>query len=278
MITVNSVFEVFKYIKTYGIFWTIKLILNKIGFEFFPEIIYPNTDIKVKVNFANYRSWKLISEGDWEPHCMKLLLDKIQKGQTILIIGAHYGPYTLLVSKLVGPEGEVYVFEPDPLTFDILLKNVSINQLKNVKCIKKGVGESEEVKKLYLYEGGGKGYSSLIQPKRNNIKFIETKMISINKYCSDTNIKPDGFIIDVEGFEKEVIKGGMRTITQNSSWVLLEFHAYFMDNVEKEKIWNLIRTVAKKVFLLNKNLKNLRTGKIIENLPKDSYFHLYFEC
>ena len=42
-------------------------------------------------------------------------------------LGANIGYYTLILAQLVGKSGHVYAFEPDPLNFEILSKNVKEN-------------------------------------------------------------------------------------------------------------------------------------------------------
>ncbi len=38
----------------------------------------------------------------------------VNKGDVVFDIGAHLGFYTLLLSNLVGPQGKVFAFEPNP--------------------------------------------------------------------------------------------------------------------------------------------------------------------
>ena len=44
----------------------------------------------------------------------------IVAGQTVLDIGANFGVFTRLFSRLVGPQGKVIAFEPVPQTFRTL--------------------------------------------------------------------------------------------------------------------------------------------------------------
>ncbi len=45
-----------------------------------------------------------------------LFLEKLGRGMCVVDLGANLGYFTMLASKIVGPSGRVYAFEPDPTT------------------------------------------------------------------------------------------------------------------------------------------------------------------
>ena len=59
-------------------------------------------------------TWEL-SAGVWEPGVIRHLANALREDDVFLDIGAYVGPYALLASRLVGPGGKVYAFEPDPV-------------------------------------------------------------------------------------------------------------------------------------------------------------------
>jgi len=61
----------------------------------------------------------------WEPDETNFFNKSIDKGMTIIDIGANIGYFTLLFSKLVGDSGKVITFEPNPHSFKILKKMYS---------------------------------------------------------------------------------------------------------------------------------------------------------
>lgn len=62
-------------------------------------------------------------------------LDKYcnQKNKVFVDIGANLGIATIIMAKL-NPESIVYSFEPFKKTFDLLVKNIELNSLTNVKA------------------------------------------------------------------------------------------------------------------------------------------------
>jgi protein-L-isoaspartate O-methyltransferase len=63
---------------------------------------------------------------------MSTFESEINIGDTVLDVGANIGMYTLSAAKIVGDSGKVYSFEPDPIVFSNLKKNVVMNNHKNV--------------------------------------------------------------------------------------------------------------------------------------------------
>ena len=58
-------------------------------------------------------------------------------GDVIWDVGAHGGFTSYYFSKLVGPSGKVYAFEPDEHTYPYLLRNIEMHRLDNVIPVKK---------------------------------------------------------------------------------------------------------------------------------------------
>jgi FkbM family methyltransferase len=57
-----------------------------------------------------------------------------QRGDLVFDIGAHCGVSTHHLARLVGPEGRVVAFEPDPGNFAILQRNLERHGLRNVEA------------------------------------------------------------------------------------------------------------------------------------------------
>ena len=64
----------------------------------------------------------------------------LRPGDTVLDVGANIGSFTVVAARLVGPEGSVFAFEPDPKAFDRLRENVEVNKLTNVRCLPYAIG------------------------------------------------------------------------------------------------------------------------------------------
>src|ERR1017187_7119511 len=79
---------------------------------------------------------KLARRGLWgyEGETIRIFLALVKEAQTVIDIGATTGLFALLAAK-VKPACQVWAFEPVPFIFDMLLKNIRLNQLDNVEAI-----------------------------------------------------------------------------------------------------------------------------------------------
>lgn len=69
----------------------------------------------------------------------------VNDGDTVVDIGANVGVYTHPLSRMVGPRGRVYSFEPFPATFDLLQYNVAQLALDNVELFNVALSDRETV-------------------------------------------------------------------------------------------------------------------------------------
>jgi len=63
--------------------------------------------------------------GCYEPHVSRCLTALLSPGHTFLDIGVHIGYHSYFAAGLVGAAGAVYSFEPDPVVFKRLTRNLS---------------------------------------------------------------------------------------------------------------------------------------------------------
>jgi len=64
----------------------------------------------------------------------------IRKSDVVLDIGANVGAFSMFISRIVK---QVYAIEP--ITTEILLKNISNNNIKNIKVVQTALGNTNEV-------------------------------------------------------------------------------------------------------------------------------------
>ena len=73
-----------------------------------------------------------------------------KEGDIVVDIGAHMGRYTIIGSKRVGAQGKVVAIEAHPGNFEMLNRNIKLNQLTNVIPLNYAVYSKETKIKLYL--------------------------------------------------------------------------------------------------------------------------------
>jgi len=169
--------------------------------------------------------WEMLAEL-YEKETVALCRRLIQPGMHVLDIGAHAGYFTRLYSKLVGPDGIVLAFEPDPENFALLAQNT--RRLKNVRLFP--VAISDRVGTLDFFESeNNTGCHSLIPTgfRPNKISVTATTLDALMD--AGELPKVDLIKMDIEGAEPIALEGMRRVVEANPEIVLIvEFCPNFL--------------------------------------------------
>jgi FkbM family methyltransferase len=143
-------------------------------------------------------------------------------GDVVVDAGAAFGFYTILASRLVGPSGKIISIEPQPEIFEMLKRNIKLNDIQNAVSINRALYSKEAVVKLF------DNYS--LVPERaqqaNVHSYAQVKADTLDNLLGLQDLKKVDWIkIDVEGAELEVLKGSERTLANNDDLTLvIEIH------------------------------------------------------
>lgn len=176
--------------------------------------------MKLQVFWDDNQGRDILEKGYWEPATVRLLQKLLKPGMVFLDIGAHVGQYTLLAAGLVGENGEVHSFEPNPETFYYLEANVRRNQLRNVRLSTMALADYEGEHTLYL----GNLLTSLQRMPDSSGRTAEVRVTTMNAYLAQTGARPDIIKIDVEGAELPFLRGASTLFSGGKRpIILLEF-------------------------------------------------------
>ena len=134
-------------------------------------------------------------------------------GDLVFDMGAHCGVSTYKLSKLVGTAGKVIAFEPDPLNYSILLRNLKRHGLDNVVAVNIAVaGETGELP--FNCEGTiGSTLTSLMSRKTvGSTSMVEA--VTMNDAFERWG-RPVFCKIDIEGAEIEVLTAAEKALTDH---------------------------------------------------------------
>ena len=126
----------------------------------------------------------------------------------IIQVGANIGQEIPLITQY---SDNIYLFEPLSKIFNILKKNSS--GYKNINIFNFALGQKEEIKKIYIADLNNSASSSILKPSSHleyypEIKFNRTEEIAVKRFDSlDSEFDANFLILDVQGYELEVIKG-----------------------------------------------------------------------
>jgi len=158
-----------------------------------------------------------VLNGTYEPEQTRLAVELVRPGATVFDVGAHIGYYTLLFSRLVGPEGRVVAFEPSPRNLPVLRWHVARNGCANVQV--EAVAVSDETGAARFAAGTGSGTGRLAESGT-----VEVRTIRLDDYVDAGGPMPDVLKIDVEGAELAVLRGAVGVLRDARPAILLSTH------------------------------------------------------
>jgi FkbM family methyltransferase len=182
--------------------------------------------------------------GDAEPEVQEALAELIEPGQTVYDVGANIGFFTILCSRLVGPQGKVYAFEPIPENVVTLRHNIALNRLTNVVVVERALSASTGTAEMFVSPWSA--FHSLNvdgASKRENHGpdggEITVETITLDEFVLQQGISvPDLVKLDVEGAELLVLEGMHETLRTVQPLLLVEVHdtkddySEFVDSID----------------------------------------------
>lgn len=144
------------------------------------------------------------------------------KNQHPIIVdcGGNIG-MSILYFKYLYPQSEIYVFEPDPDSFEILKRNVKANKLESVHLHDIALGDMDGTVQFYSREGMSLASTVVhIDGKREDVKTVKIKRLS--EFLPN---EVDLLKIDVQMSEGAIIKNLKESrCLQQVKNILMEYH------------------------------------------------------
>jgi FkbM family methyltransferase len=222
----------FEFIKKNIIYKFIKLIYYKIHNLKFIKKYHTTTGTYYLPIFAfkDIIRNKIMKNEIYQEEIVNLAKYFIKPNSIVLDVGANYGQMSVMFSKSQN-NVKVYSFEAQRFIFNILQKNVALNNA-NVKCFYNLVGNINlevKVKKNSLGKCMTWGSNNLKITNSNlDCEFI--KAIKIDDLNINENIS--FFKIDVQGMDFEVLKGSRLTIAKHKMPILFEYEKEFEEEYD----------------------------------------------
>ncbi len=166
----------------------------------------------------------LVAYGTHDPEEYDLIMSLVRPGMTVLDIGANIGIYTVLCARLVGPEGRVYAFEPEPGTYALLSTNLEANHVSNTVAVAAALSDREGTATLYRDRWNAGGHTLLednITTQSQGSVQIETH--TMDGYFGGKDVVADFIKMDAQGFEGHVVRGGKEFLQRGTPTLLMEF-------------------------------------------------------
>lgn len=152
----------------------------------------------------------------------KLFKSLIREGMVVVDIGAYAGYYSLVAADLVGEEGKVYAFEPNPENYALLLKNLEVNRCQNAIPVQKAIADRNGRTRLFLAQEN-KGDHRLFD-SNDGRESITVDVTSLDAFFKERDYRVDVLKMDIQGSEMAALKGMTKILEKNDDLkILTEF-------------------------------------------------------
>jgi FkbM family methyltransferase len=167
--------------------------------------------------------------------------NNVGQGQTWLDVGAHYGYTAIAVSRLVGAAGRVFAFEPVTVTAGCVAQTRRINNLSQLTVVPLGLGEPLCLTSVTLPLTRGMADGTV-----NAADGLWLESLQIARFdwlwpiINAGRDVIDGIKIDVQGMERDVLRGMEQLLRRHRPKLVIEFHR----GVDRREILDLLESAG----------------------------------
>ena len=176
--------------------------------------------------------------GEYLPYRLKMLTGRYEAAEIALMrrflgardvivdVGANVGYLTRFFAQAVGPLGKVYAFEPNPLIFPLLRRNVA--KFRQVAVFDVGLSTNETEMPLFV-PGSNYAVASFVREypathvfgKSGQLHSVAAKLVRGDEFMAKIDIgEIDILKVDVEGWELNVLAGLEETIMSSKKIII----------------------------------------------------------
>ena len=254
----------------------INKLLNKIGFQLIkkyssPEITVKEThtainkpkligtdekgklyqcdyDMKLYLDPISYVDAMILQHNIWEKESVHIVQLLVKESDVVLDVGANFGYYSLLFSKLVGLKGMVIASEPTVFFRERLNTHIKTNAVTNVKVLPFGFSDKDDTLDIKI----DASTATMHMPETDSFLISETiELITLDKHVKENKIEKLDFIkVDIDGHEPQFLKGAAQTISQFKPDILLEINPinYYLAGVAIWDFYDQIKSLGYNIF------------------------------
>jgi FkbM family methyltransferase len=146
--------------------------------------------------------------GVWEPRMTQWLTRRLRSGDTFVDVGANIGYFSVLASKLVGPEGHVVAIEASETFNNRVRQNAQLNGCDNIRFAHAAVYGKHQTLTFILSSNNNMRADSIVPwdgPVESQFEIEAQPLPEI--LDADEIAKARVIKVDVEGAEGSVVRG-----------------------------------------------------------------------
>ncbi|MDB5362975.1 MAG: Methyltransferase, FkbM family [Rhodospirillales bacterium] len=181
----------------------------------------------VPASLGSITTYVLIEQEAWFEKELDFLYRWVRPGMIVIDIGANLGVYSLPLTRLVGPAGRVFAYEPGSQPRGLLHKSAALDPEGNLEVIALALSDGEREGRLSIGRSselgslGGTGDGEAVRITSLDLEDARRGWAA-----------PDFVKIDAEGEEGRILRGGQGFFARHSPLVMFEIKAGLTVNEE----------------------------------------------
>ncbi|MBY0407612.1 MAG: FkbM family methyltransferase [Rickettsiales bacterium] len=200
--------------------------------------------LRFRGNIINYIDRLIYFTGAHEKYMLALLKDYTlrlkatgQAGALVFVdVGANAGNHALFMSQLAD---RVLAFEPFARVREQMEENLALNHITNVQVFPFALSDKEETLPFYASGESNLGASSFAKAHKQDSAYLGDMQLRVgDAVLREMGItQVDILKVDVEGFEKPVLRGLTETISASRPLMVVEFTETTRKDVENVDVF-----------------------------------------
>lgn len=215
----------------------------------------------------------------------KFLINKLQKGNTFVDIGTHFGFYSLLAAHLVEKEGKVIGIEASHSIFELYQQNIAL--YSNIQGFHLAATDKASSLSFYEFPILYSEYNT-VNPaqfqaakwlQKNPPKEIIVAGKNVDLLMTELNLIPDFIKIDVEGAEFAAIKGAEEMLIEHHPTIALEYLIDSRENAPHQQAAQFLQKLNYKAHIIDNEgeleyTTNIEAAILQQGLDSDNIIFL----
>jgi FkbM family methyltransferase len=161
----------------------------------------------------------------YEPQTTQYFRRHLGRGSVFADVGANHGYFTILAAALVGEEGRVFAFEPNPPVYEQLVQHVRLNRFdERVVLLQEALSDTAgDGRRLFVSNCPGNSGLSSLTPAEESIaagslsadRTIPVRTDTFDRWLAAAGVERVDLVkIDTEGAEAHVVRGMSKALQE----------------------------------------------------------------
>lgn len=250
------------------------LLFNSVSLIQYNNCTNRNVDIGVLTNtrygfqMYTHKQDGFVSEnirrvGDWEPDVAYTLQAFLKRGDTVIHLGGHVGFDDIIIGRAIGDSGKLFVFEPNPESYSLLVKNLKFNKLdKFAQAFPLGTSDKNSNGVLHFnYQNTGAG---AMFPITSDTHSAEVQLVRLDDHLNDlSNVSM--IFMDIRGSELATLRGAQKILERSPNCkILMEWDIPYLTGMNEniETYLDSVFAEGRRVFKLSWDVREQCTNYI----------------